>query len=176
MTLSDFVNMLIFMSVPLLVTTGLLAIHAYVSWRQTMDKILRGMKVKEVRERVEVAAKHRKWARYHAIALSIGVVAVIVYSAVFPPSYGDFYRPFFDDFSLPVILWTYCLFFPHMLGLLLYHIRWNPNTLARKQKLDAEDAIYEGNFELDADKQYGVNEEGELIELAMQDDLQQMQS
>lgn len=176
MVVSMFLNMVFFLAMPLLFVAGLLAIQAYVRWRMTVDKILRGMKIKEVRQRVEKAAGYRKWAKYHAIAIAIASFVTVVYGMIFPPSYGDFYRPFFDDFGLPMILWTYCLFFPHMLGLLLYHIRWNPQTLQRKQKLDAEDAIYDGNFELDADKQYGVNEEGELIELAMQDEASYMQS
>lgn len=45
-------------------------------------------------------------------------------------------------------------------------MRWNPRTLERKCKLDAEDLMYEGDFSLKADIQYGINEEGELIELA----------
>ncbi|MEO0596235.1 MAG: hypothetical protein AAF126_09015, partial [Chloroflexota bacterium] len=53
----------------------------------------------------------------------------------------------------------------HGLSLYLYHVRWNPNTLQRKQKLDAEDAVYEGDYRLDPTMQYGVNDEGELVPL-----------
>ncbi len=168
-------DMLLFMATPLLIVTGLLAIEAHFSWRRTMDRILRGMKDKEVQQRVENAVKHRQWAKYHAIALVIGIVATIISGFLFPPSRGDFYRPLFDDTGIWMIFWGYGLFTPHMLALLIYHIRWNPKTLQRKQKLDAEDALYEGNYELDPDARYGVNEEGELIQLAMQDEAQQMQ-
>lgn len=168
-------SMLFVMMIPMLIATGILALHAQWRWRKTMDNILRGMKTKEVQGRVEKAVQHRKWARYHAMLVAIAVVLTIVSMLLFPPSRGNFYRPLFDDFSIWLILWVFGLFVPHMLALLLYHIRWNPKTFQRKQKLDAEDAVYEGNYDLDPDARYAVNDEGELIQLAMEDEMQKMQ-
>ena len=167
-------DMLLFMATPLLIATGLLAIGAHLSWRQTMDRILRGMKDKEVQRRVEDAAKHRKWAKYHAIVIATGILT----SMVFTIFGNDVLRSAYDPLAYYpgyMFIWGYGLFIPHMLALLLYHIRWNPKTLQRKQKLDAQDAIYEGNYDLDPDARYRVNDEGELIQLAMQDEVQQMQ-
>lgn len=168
-------SMLFVMAIPMLIATGFLAIHAQWRWRKTMDKILRGMKIKEVQGRVEKAVLHRKWARYHAIAMAVAVMITTVSMFVSPLGRGNFYRPLFDDFSIWMIFWFYGLFVPHMLALLLYHIRWNPKTFQRKQKLDAEDAVYEGNYDLDPGARYAVNDEGELIQLAMEDEMQKMQ-
>ncbi|MEL6403146.1 MAG: hypothetical protein AAFR81_02175 [Chloroflexota bacterium] len=56
---------------------------------------------------------------------------------------------------------------PHLFALYLYHVRWNPRTLARKKKLDEEAEYYAGNYDLNPDTQYGVNDEGELVELGL---------
>lgn len=168
-------NMLFIMAIPLLAVTGILALHAQWRWRKTMDNILRGMKTKEVQGRVEKTVKHRQWARYHAFAISFAMISWVIIIMLFPPTLNNFTHSIVDDLFIYVILWVYGLFIPHMLALLLYHIRWNPKTLQRKQKLDAEDTVYEGDYDLDPDARYGVNDEGELIQLMMDDEIQKMQ-
>lgn len=168
-------TLLLVMGVPFLITTFILAIHAQWRWRQTVDKILRGMNVKDVQMRVEKTVKHRQWARYHAFAVSFAIISWVIITALFPPTRNNFTHNLFDDLSIYATLWVYGLFIPHMLALLLYHIRWNPKTLQRKQKLDAKDAVYKGDYDLDPDARYGVNDEGELIQLAMDDEMQKMQ-
>jgi hypothetical protein len=77
---------------------------------------------------------------------------------------NDFF--FFQDaFNSSLFIWLYMLYLPHLLGFYLYHIRWNPKTVARKQKLDEEEFHYEGDFRLKDGVQYRLGEDGELIEV-----------
>jgi hypothetical protein len=144
---------------PLLITTIILAGQARWAWMRTIDNILRGMKLDEVQKRVKQAQGHRTIAKRHAV----GVATVLLFGMIMA-----YLLPYGDWAELPgfVLIWTYVLLIPHLLALYLYHLRWNPGTLERKRKLDAEDVVYEGDYSLKADVQYGINEEGELIELA----------
>lgn len=154
---------LAFMMIPLLITTALLSLHARWAWGHTVDKVLRGMKVDAVRDKVELAEKHRIWAKRHAIVAG-SVFAVSLFLSLFQ-SFVMSDTGFLVIF-LPFV-WFYCILVPHILGLYLFHVRWNPGTLERKQKLDEEDSVYEGNYDLNPDMRYGVNEEGELVELGL---------
>jgi hypothetical protein len=69
------------------------------------------------------------------------------------------------DFLAFFWVWTFVPFAIHLLALMLYTIRWNPNTLARKRKIDAASVSYAGDYRLDADKQYTVGDDGELVEV-----------
>lgn len=149
--------------IPPLLTTLLLAAQARWAWFQTVDKILRGMKVDAVRDKVEKAAFHRKWARRHAFILAMAVVFSIVVNYLNPQPRT--YSSWLVGLNSWMLIWIYALFVPHLLALYVYHLRWNPKTLQRKQKLDS-DMTYEGNYDLNPDAEYGINEEGELIELA----------
>lgn len=160
-------GMLIF---PLLITTLILGLHARWAWMRTMDKILDGMKLDDVRQRVEKAEWHRNWAKKHAIALAIGLAITALTYMIAANNVGD--NQVLSFLTIGSFIWIYGLFIPHLLALYLYHVRWNPKTIVRKQKLDAENAIYEGNYDLDPNAQYGVNEEGELVNLAELEDEQ----
>lgn len=152
---------------PLLITTLILAVHARWSWMRTMDKILDGMKLDSVRQRVEKADWHRQFARYHAFAVAIMVVITMILTYLENASinYVSGYQ-WLGIMPIWMFVWVYGLFVPHLLALYVYHVRWNPKTILRKQKLDAENEVYQGNYRLDPDAQYTVNDEGELINLA----------
>lgn len=148
--------------IPLLIATAFLSLQARWAWGRTVDKVLRGMKVDAVRDKVERAEKHRTWAKRHVTVAGFFFVTSLMVSMFQTGlnSFGDvlLFLPF---------LWVYCVLAPHLLGLYLFHVRWNPSTLERKQKLDEEDGIYQGNYDLNPDMRYGVNEEGELVELGL---------
>lgn len=153
---------------PLLITTLLLAGQARWAWSRTMNKILRGMDIEEVQKRVRQAQNHRTLAKRHAV----GVATLFFFSLLM-----NYLLPRSDWRDLPqfIFIWSYVALIPHILGLYLYHIRWNPRTLERKRKIDAEDVVYEGDFSLDADAQYAINDEGELIELAAAQAVEKLQ-
>lgn len=154
-----FVEAFLVFALPLLLTSLILAVQARRAWAHTVDKLLQGMPIDEVKERVRKTAEHRNIAKRHAV----GVATVFTFGLIM-----SYMLPYSDWTILPglVAIWTYTLLIPHLLALYLYHLRWNPSTLDRKRKLDAEEAVYEGDFSLKPDVQYGIDEEGELIELA----------
>ena len=149
----------VFLLLPLLITTVLLAAQARWAWSRTRDKVLRGMQLEEVQKRLEQGKKHRNFAKGHAITVGTLLMFGLILSVLLPYS---------DWTEVPGFLWAwiYVLLIPHLLGLYLYHVRWNAMSLDRKRKLDEEDTMYEGDFSLKSDVRYGVNDEGELIELA----------
>jgi hypothetical protein len=144
---------------PLLIATVVLSGQARWAWARTMDKILRGMDIDTVKKRVGQAENHRTLAKRHAT----GIAALLFFTNIM-----SYLLPFSEWETLTgfTFLWAYLILMPHLLGLYLYHVRWNPRTLERKRKIDAEDVVYEGDYSLNADAQYAINEEGELIELA----------
>lgn len=152
---------LLILILPLLVTTLILAGQARWAWLRTIDKVLRGMKVDEVEARVQKAEKHRQWAWQHGIIFVVSLIPTLVMSLFYSPRVFTW----LGWMQFAVFVWGYMLLVPHLLALYLYHVRWNPNTLQRKKKLDAEEVSYDGNYALKPDAQYGVNEEGELVEL-----------
>jgi hypothetical protein len=151
---------LILLILPLAITTLLLAVQARWAWLRTQDKILRGMKLDEVIKRAQTAKWHRLAAGIHSLVAIPAMIFV-------------FTRLLFTGNSLlgqdmstsGLIFWLYVFYLPHLLALYLYHLRWNPQTVARKQKLDAEDFHYEGDYRLKEGVQYRLGEDGELIEV-----------
>ena len=74
---------------PLLITTLILGLHARWAWMRTMDKILDGMKLDDVRQRVEKAEWHRNWAKKHAIAVAIGLAITALTYMIAANNVGD---------------------------------------------------------------------------------------
>lgn len=153
---------------PLLITTLILLAQARWGWMRTMDKILRGMQLDEVKKRVDRAGWHRTLAKRHAVGVATVFLIGLLLAYLLP--YSDYAS--IPSFSL---LWAYIFLIPHLIALYLYHVRWNPLTLERKRKLDAEDVVYEGDFSLKRNAQYGIDEEGELIELAAAEAAERLQ-
>jgi hypothetical protein len=151
---------LIFILLPMAIATLLLAVDARWEWLRTQDNILRGMKLDEVINSAKAAKTHRLWLGIHSL-MAIPAAIILAMRLSFT---NDFF--FFQDaFNNSLFIWLYMLYLPHLLGFYLYHIRWNPKTVARKQKLDAEDFHYEGDFRLKDGVQYRLGEDGELIEV-----------
>jgi len=152
--ISNIVDVVIGMSCGVLFIFGLpmlfLMVTAVIGNRSTMDKLLRGMPYEEVEHRVQWVRRHVKIARFHFMTWAIAVLMAIAFSG------AGWLGLLAIWFMLPLMI--------HLLSLLLYTIRWNPRTLQRKRKIDAE-AQYAGNYELDADRQYAVGDDGELVEV-----------
>jgi hypothetical protein len=142
------------------IATLLLAAQARWAWLRTQDKILRGMKMDEVINSAKAAKTHRLWLGIHSI---VAIPAAIILFIRLSSTYDVLF--FQDGFNSSLFTWLYMLYLPHLLGLYLYHLRWNPQTVARKQKLDAEDIHYEGDYRLKDGVQYRLGEDGELIEV-----------
>jgi hypothetical protein len=150
-------NNLILLILPLAIATLLLAAQARWAWLRTQDKILRGMKLDEVIKRAQAAKWHRLAVGVHTLA-TIPAIIVLFIRLVLLNIYGD-------TLGGGLIFWLYGFYLPHVLALYLYHLRWNPKTVARKQKLDVEDIHYEGDYRLKDGVQYRLGEDGELIEV-----------
>ncbi|MEO1164073.1 MAG: hypothetical protein AAFV98_09840 [Chloroflexota bacterium] len=134
--------------IPLFLATLAIAPIARWQWKKTMDAVLRTMDYTEVEKRVKDARANDTWFIAHVGIWGMVLLASLTTRALVTLSGG----------------WVLFIMI-HGLSLYLYHVRWNPNTLQRKQKLDAEDAVYEGDYRLDPTMKYGVNDEGELVPL-----------
>lgn len=134
--------------IPLGLATLVLVPIARHQWRKTMDEVLRTMDYSTVEKRVKATRANQTWFIAHLAGWSLALLA-----------------------SIPTRMFTnlaggWILFIMiHGFSLYLYHVRWNPYMLQRKRKLDAEDAVYDGDYALDPTKQYTVNQEGELVEV-----------
>jgi hypothetical protein len=153
-------NFLIFVVLPLGITTLLLAAHARWAWLRTEDKILRGMKLDEVLRRAEFAKTHRLLGGIHSLFAIPALLITLVLGAfwIYP-------NDFSGAVALGMFAWIYGLYIPHILAIYLYHLRWNPKTVARKRKLDDEDYQYQGDYRLRDGMQYRLGEDGELVEV-----------
>jgi hypothetical protein len=162
---------MILMLLPLAIVTLLLTVQARWAWLRTQDKILRGMKLDEVMKRAQAAKWHRLAAGIHSL-VAIPAMIFVFTRLMFTNSVllGQ------DLSTSGLIFWLYVFYLPHLLALYLYHLRWNPQTVARKQKLDAEDVHYEGDYRLKDGVQYRLGEDGELIEVEENEEMSELNS
>lgn len=114
-----------------------------------MDSVLGALDHADVQRRVQRA-------NFHNMLFAIHLVSLVLFLII----RGD---------ALPVwrILWIYVVLV-HLLELYLYHVRWNPTTLARKRKLDDAKtgrSLAQLHNTFDADAHYSVGADGELIRM-----------
>jgi len=131
---------------PQLFVAALLAFDARRRWHKTVEQLLESMDFEKVRKRVEWAPRHARILRGH---VSLWAVALVLAMLLGP------------TLLALLFLWTFVIS-AHSLGYLLYRIRWNPETLKRKQKLDAQQTAIAGDFSLDPNAQYRIGDDGEL--------------